>query len=123
MKFAKKFFVGILAVAMIVSCLTLSASAADAPKLPSENLSDVLEYLLYDDPFIVEDYDSEEVGAYEPVDSFFGFTKGNSALSIVGDSSADDNIAYCRKFHISYSPLLAPVPSQCRRQDQDGKIF
>lgn len=90
MKFAKKFFVGILAVAMIVSCLTLSASAADAPKLPSENLSDVLEYLLYDDPFIVEDYDSEEVGAYEPVDSFFGFTKGNSALSIVEDSSADD---------------------------------
>ncbi len=91
MKFAKKFFVGILAVAMLVSCLTLTTSAEDAPTLPSDNLEDVLEYLLYDDAFIVEDYNKVAVGPYAPQASFFEFVKGDDAtLEIVADST-DDN--------------------------------
>ena len=93
MKFAKKFFVGIVAVALLVSCLTLSTSAESAPKLPSENLEDVLEYLLYDEPFIVEDYDDEAVGAFTPVSSFFDFVTGAGAtLEIVADSTSDNSL-------------------------------
>lgn len=93
MKFAKKLFVGILAVAMLASCLTLWTSAENPPKLPSENLEDVLEYLLYDEAFIVEDYNDEAVGDYTPADSFFEFVKGDKAsLEIVEDSGDDKSL-------------------------------
>ena len=86
MKFAKKFFVGILAIMVLVSCLTLSTSAEDLPKLPSENLEDVLEYLRYDKAFIVEKYDEADIGDYAPEESFFELVKGDASHEIVDDS-------------------------------------
>ena len=93
MKFAKKFFVGTLAVAMLVSCLTLSTSAENPPKLPSENLEDVLEYLLYENAFVVQDYDELEKGDYSPEKSVFEVVKGGEAtLQIVADSDNDNSL-------------------------------
>lgn len=92
MKFAKRIFVGILAVAMLVSCLTLSTSAENAPTLPSDNLEDVLEYLLYDEPFSVENYDGESEGPYVPADSFFEIVSGEASVDIVADSSSDKSL-------------------------------
>ena len=45
MKIAKKIFVGIMAIAMLVSCFTLFASA-EATERPVESFDSVLEYLL-----------------------------------------------------------------------------
>ena len=92
MKFAKRIFVGILAVTMLVSCLTLSTSAENAPTLPSDNLEDVLEYLLYDDAFIVENYDEEAVGPYAPADSFLEIVNGEASVDIVADSDSDKSL-------------------------------
>lgn len=90
MKFAKKFFVGILAVAMLVSCLTLSTSAEDAPRLPSDNLEDVLEYLRYDEAFIVENYNDK---TEPPETSLFELVKGaDASVEIVQDSENDKSL-------------------------------
>ncbi len=61
MKLAKKLFVGILAVALFVSCLALSASA-EAPEISIDNIEKVLEYRLCD-TYLAEDFEGD-AGAY-----------------------------------------------------------
>ena len=87
MKFAKKIFVGIIAVSMLLSTLALSISA-DTPKLPVENLSDVYEYLSCE-KYLVEDYDGYDAGDYAmPVgSSSFGYVNGEATSSVAADSS------------------------------------
>ena len=85
MKFARKFFVGALAIAVLISCLAFSTSA-EAPALPREDIRDVLEYRLYD-TYLVETYDGLSEGdyVYKPETSeYFDFvTNENVAASIL----------------------------------------
>ena len=57
MKFAKKIFVGILAVAMLVSCFAFAASA-EAPERPVEKFESVLEYK-GKTTYVVEDFETQ----------------------------------------------------------------
>ncbi len=85
MKFAKKIFVGALAIAVLISCFAFSTSA-EAPALPREDIMDVLEYELYD-TYLVENYDGLDEGVYEyqPADpNYFDFvTNASLGASVV----------------------------------------
>ena len=69
MKFAKKIFVGLMVVAMLVSCFAFAASA-EAPERPVEKFESVLEYI-GKDTYLVEDYESQEGSEYVFVPSHF----------------------------------------------------
>jgi len=62
MKFAKKILVGIVAVALLVSCLALSTSA-EAPTRPLKDFKSVLEYRELA-TYLIEDYEGYEEGAF-----------------------------------------------------------
>jgi hypothetical protein len=86
MKFASKIFVGIAAVALLISCLAFGASA-EAPVLPTDDINDVLEYRLCD-TYLAEVYNGQE-GEYQfdGTDSVFSFeTNDKAAGTIVSES-------------------------------------
>lgn len=62
MKFAKKILVGIVAVALLVSCLALSTSA-EAPTRPVKDFKSVLEYRELA-TYLIEDYEGYAEGAF-----------------------------------------------------------
>jgi len=86
MKFAKKIFVGIVAVALLISCFALSASA-EAPVLPTDDIKDVLEYRLYD-TYLAEVYEGD-AGEYQfdATDSIFSFVADEKATCTVVSES------------------------------------
>ena len=62
MKFAKKIFVGIIAVALLVSCLALSTSA-EAPTRPIKDITSVLEYNELE-TYLIENYEGYAEGEF-----------------------------------------------------------
>ncbi len=62
MKFAKKIFVGILAVALLISCLALSASAETITR-PVKDFKSVLEYRELE-TYLIEDYEGYALGDF-----------------------------------------------------------
>lgn len=86
MKFASKIFVGIAAVALLISCLAFGASA-EAPVLPTDDINDVLEYRLCD-TYLAEVYDGQE-GDYQfdGTDSIFSFEINDKAAGTVVSES------------------------------------
>lgn len=81
MKFAKKIFVGIIALSMLLSCFVLFASAEKAPTLPTDDVWDVLEYRIYD-TYLAEDYENG-VGDYGFSNKYLSFVKADGAEAAV----------------------------------------
>ncbi len=92
MKFAKRIFVGIMAVAMLVSCFAFFASA-EATERPVENFNSVLEYLT-EAKYLVESYEDQTTEDYvftpshftpgeNPV-PYFSFVNGDAVAKVVG---------------------------------------
>lgn len=89
MKFAKRIFVGILAVAMLVACVAFPASA-EAPELPVKNLYDLFEYFSYD-TYVVEDYQDQtgESYVFAPTadEQYFEYIAGDAQTSILAKAN------------------------------------
>lgn len=65
MKFAKKFFVVLVAMALLVTCLAISSSATS--DFTADNIEDVIEYHLYE-TYMIETFENYEVTEYDEDD-------------------------------------------------------
>ena len=65
MKFAKKFFVVLMAMALLVTCLAISSSATS--DFTADNIEDVIEYHLYK-TYMIETFENYEVTIFDDVD-------------------------------------------------------
>ncbi len=65
MKFAKKFFVVLVAMALLVTCLAISSSATS--DFTADNIRDVIEYHLYE-TYMIETFENYEVTEYDEDD-------------------------------------------------------
>ena len=62
MKFAKKFFVVLMAMALLVTCLAISSSATS--DFTADNIEDVIEYHLYK-TYMIENFENYEVTVFD----------------------------------------------------------
>lgn len=96
MKFAKKFFVVLMAMALLVTCLAISSSATS--DFTADNIEDVIEYHLYK-TYMIETFDNYEVtvddedegvmGGYEYADDDRVEIKDVFSFSESGKASMD----------------------------------
>ena len=90
MKFAKKILVGIVAVALLVSCLALSTSA-EAPTRPIKDFKSVLEYRDLE-TYLIEDYQGYAEGAFTFNDKASDLVK-DPKFTYVASSGSSQKIA------------------------------
>lgn len=88
MKFAKKIFVGIVAVALLVSCFAFSTSA-EAPTRPVENFESVLEYRDLS-TYLIENYENYEEGAFAFVSKSSHFVDKDVFTFVMSEGATEE---------------------------------